>query len=138
MSPEVGTVWRCIDESSDMFNKTCVVKEASLHSDLNGHGVVVLIYSDNSSFFTVEHRVGLRHEYLGRVETRNFWEVADLSFGTLATITEIDIISDSPFLVHISFVSTHDWYGYFKTFKGAKISLSKRLQHSVKLVRIDV
>ena len=73
MLPEVGTIWRCIDENSEFFGQTCVVKESFLNPDFNGDGTLVLMYDDDTEFFTKVRRLipNITHVFLGHSHTVN-------------------------------------------------------------------
>lgn len=48
MRVEKGSVWRCIDETSEERGKLCVVKYIDNNPDFNGDGVIILLYSDGT------------------------------------------------------------------------------------------
>lgn len=46
----VGSKWKCIDKSSDVFNLNCTITYIDTNPDLNGDGTIELVYEDGLVF----------------------------------------------------------------------------------------
>lgn len=66
----VGSVWKCIDEDNQMFNKYCIIKTINNKPEYNGDGTIELLYTDSSKYYGKVRRFipNVTHVYKGIIK----------------------------------------------------------------------
>ena len=64
----VNSIWKCIDESNDEYNKFCKIIDIDLNLDHNGDGGIQLLYSDGYTHYGKVRRFipNVTHIYINK------------------------------------------------------------------------